>query len=205
MGQPLRKLAMRLVREVRWTAFAKKAVIYALSLAIPFSLENAADILDLNPGGTNNSLVSPIFLYQWAVTFGPRKPRAHFVRLVMIDKKTEPDAITSETSPCSQRDFVAQLLLTLAIANPAVILIDKYSPRDACGPTESAKLVTAMKEVSRNLPLVILTLDKSPVELQSNEANKLRVLRTKGAVVSFPTVDFGPAVNYGLRTLNADE
>src|SRR5271165_7019645 len=113
-------------RVASW-AFIKKAILYVLALAIPFSLENAADILGLNTGRSKSPLVSPVFLYQWAVTQGPRKPRAHFVRLVMIDPRTEPAAVTANED-CAKRDFVARLLQTVAAANPAVIVLDMYYP-----------------------------------------------------------------------------
>jgi len=183
---------------------SKKAPLYLLCLAVPFTLENAVDILEIHSSPKNN-LLMPVFVYQWIVTVGPRKPRAHFVRIAMIDRKTEPDEITSETSPCVQRDFMAKLLTTISSASPAVIAIDKFYPQDNCTPAQSQLLLSAVADISHRLPVVLLRLDSSEVDLQGRSRDKLEVVHNKKAVVSFPTLDFGSAVHYGLKTLNADE
>lgn len=183
-----------------------RLLLYAAFVALPLFLEHAPEIFDLGPGTQEHSILSaPIYLYQWIVTFGPRKPRAHFVRLVLIDRMTEPDKITSETSPCAQREFMARLLYALAAAQPAVIAIDKYYPPDSCTAEQSAGLVAALKSVSQRVPVVLLKNDEGPSGLESRDSEKLEVLEKKGAVVRFPTMDFGPNVTYGLKTLNADE
>jgi CHASE2 domain-containing sensor protein len=182
----------------------KKALLYALAVGVPFGLENAPKILNVNPGESSNPWVSTLVLYQWVVTVGPRKPRAHFVHIVMIDRRTEPDEVTSETSPCPQRDFMARLLRTLAAANPAVIAIDKYYGR-GCKPEESAALLDTMRDVSQTLPLVILRYDRSDLDLQGRDTGKLHVLNKRDAVVATKTMDVDIHVKYGLKTLNADE
>lgn len=202
----------RSFRERKWFNVPWKRVsisrllLYSAFVALPLFLEKAPEVFNLSPDGQESSILSaPVYLYQWIVTFGPRKPRAHFVRLVLIDRKTEPDDITSETSPCAQRTFMARLLPALAAAQPAVIGIDKYYPPDTCTAKQSAGLVSAVKDVAQKVPIVLLNDDAGPSELESSPPEKLKALEKKGAVVSFPTLDLSPNVTYGLKTLNADE
>jgi hypothetical protein len=182
----------------------KKAILYFLALAIPFALERAPDILRLQPGGTGNTLTSTVFLYQWIVTVGPRKPRAHFVQLIMIDPDTEPDELTDPNSPCQQRDFMARLLRVVAEANPAVIVVDKFFGV-SCTAEQTAQLLAAFRDVSNQVPVVLARFDQSPMLLPGRSEAKLHILENKGAVVAFPTLAIDANVKYGLQTLNADD
>src|SRR5215471_10842596 len=95
--------------------------IYLVCITVPFALDNAPEILSLDQKEANSGLLKPVYLYQWIVTAGPRKPRAHFVRVVLLDSSTDPSDVTSDTSPCAQRDFMARLITVLAASRPAVI------------------------------------------------------------------------------------
>src|SRR5258708_21372011 len=96
---------LHIYQELRAHVSPKKALLYFFSLAIPFSLENAVDILNLKPAPEDTLLV-PVFQYQWIVRSGPRNLKVRFVRLVLIDKEHEPDDVTSEDSPFAQRAFM---------------------------------------------------------------------------------------------------
>ncbi len=199
---------LQVARSVTSGLTLRNVLIYLVSLGIPFSLDHAdsiAEFFDLTPRCPESAVSSSVLLYQWVVTLGPRKPRAHFVRLILIDAHTEPQDITSETSPCAQRDFMASLLTTVALGDPAVIVIDKFYPPDNCTPDQSAKLMAAVDEVSGRLPLVLLRYKQSEAQLQAIDPEKLRVLHKKRAVVSYKTLAFGGDVKYGLKTLNLDE
>ena len=151
---PLKKL---------WSAFAsltvKDVVVYSLSLAIPFLLEHGPEILKSESALAPGPIFSLIFSYQRTVTAGPRKPRPHFVRLVMISKDTEPDEVTNDDNPCPQRPFIARLLRTLEKARPALIVIDKYYSAHRCSrddqDEDTLSLQRAVSEVSASVPIIL--------------------------------------------------
>jgi CHASE2 domain-containing sensor protein len=183
----------------------RTAIIYSLSVLIPFALDNSLEILNIDDQGTNRSLLKPIHLYQWIVTAGPRKPRPHFVRVILLDPSTDPVDVVSETSPCNQRDFMARLLTAVAAGQPSVIAIDKFYPTDTCTNDQTKDLVAAMRSVSARIPVIVLYRDLAAVDLQAASSEKTKVLEDKGAVVAFTGIDFGPNVFYSLKALNRDE
>jgi len=133
--------------------------IYVLAFSIPLGLENISETFKAKASESQGSWYSPLFTaafwYQRIVTMGPRKPRAHFVRLVTIS--TEKEGADLLSNACDERSFMAKLVEGVAAANPAVIVIDAEYDRDFCKKdmTSTNQLQRAIGEVSRNVPVVL--------------------------------------------------
>jgi CHASE2 domain-containing sensor protein len=74
-------------------------------------------------------LFSVAMHYQFLVTMGPRKPQPSHVFLVEINDTSG----VSSRNTCQERPFIGDLLRTLAVAAPRVVVIDKYFAMDSCG------------------------------------------------------------------------
>jgi len=104
------------------------------------------------------------FWYQALVQAGGRKPRDHFVRLVTLVRNREPEEIFQDI--CSQRLFMAKLILKLKISQSAVIVIDKFFPVHSCpDPMNEGNRLLGQALQDSDVPIVLGLRTSDPDEL----------------------------------------
>ena len=133
-------------------------------------------------------------LYQRLLTGGPRKPVQKFT--VLVDVNARDDAYYNSlannvANPCERRRALADLVDKIASASPAVIVLDKYFPLNACpkNSPQTIYLQTMIDKVSRTTPLVMgRSIDARTKQLIPS----LQVPRRPGAVVLEGLIEFAP-------------
>ncbi len=105
----------------------------------------------------------PSRLYQRIVTF-VRAPAVAQTVVVEIDPSREFEALSGQ-SRCKKRKFLAKLVDRIALAEPSVIVVDKFFPTDACEDEEPAsaldkeirriRLEPPQKGMERGTPVVV--------------------------------------------------
>lgn len=189
--------------------FLKKASLFTFlaSVLIPFGVEHFEDFFELGPSSHVIQRSLPGHrLYAWLSTLSPRKPRSHFVRLVVFRKGSVPDEAMTENSPCPQRAFTAKLLEGVARANPAVIVIDKrYSANIPCAAGETELLQTTLSWISSTIPVIVGDDARSAERLKNEDPVVVERLANQQALVAFPTLAFDNQVSHGVLLLDADE
>jgi hypothetical protein len=149
--------------------------------------------------------------YQRITMIGYRKPRPHFVRLVVIS----PPAVSNK---CEGREFMAALLRRLAVLCPSLIVIDidyssQFCAESSTDKQASADLKQAVADVSRTVPIVIGQWSDTQEELEDHrEKDLLRLLgeagirmKAKEMVLSSNLVAAnGSSVEYGLLRMDCD-
>lgn len=150
-------------------------------------------------------------LYQRFATAAHRKPRPHFVTLVVLSQASEPHDVLA--NPCKKREFASELLRRIAEAGPSMIVLDFWYPPDSCaGPQDTArtrKLQEAVKDVSTTTPIVVAIDSQTEHELQLRGDAQLPELKRAGFTsadqILSPAVHFdGKDVHYGLARFNCD-
>ncbi len=197
------KSALRPLRPSERTFTARNISILLASILIPMMIEYAPHFLEFGPK-SHSIWRSPVFLYQWLVTQGPRKPRSHFVRLVILRRTAAPDAALDEINVCPGRRFTAKLLDAVERANPAMIVIDKrFAASPVCADGETGDLVSTVERIARSVPVIIGYWDKSAAEAANQDHELNEKLKREDAVVLFPTLDLKGATQ-GLLQLDFD-
>jgi hypothetical protein len=117
-------------------------------------------------------------LYQRYATAEFRKPRTHYVRLILLSEKAVPNEVTANA--CERREYIATLLRRLATLAPAVIALDIEFRRDACNDNKNScemaeNLRKAVREVSQTIPIIM-----AQGEIAANETDQAGDLQVKG-------------------------
>ncbi len=185
----------------------RRLIYYLAIAALAFCLENAPEWLHLT-AETQNAWAAPgrLFeqVYQWQATLGPRKPRSHFVRLIILRAATEPDLLTEVSNRCPQREFFSLLLPAIAAASPALIVIDKdYSPSLACPETDH--LIRSAAGVSAATPIILSARSESELQASAEPEELRRTLERNSAVVKLPSLAFPNGVRQAIANLDIDD
>jgi hypothetical protein len=144
------------------------------------------------------------WVYQFQASLAPRKPRSHFVRLIIFRPKAEPREIVDPENRCAQREFFVKFLPRIAAANPALIVIDKtFLPELNCPAT--ADLVKTFQTVAATVPIVVAHADERPCDLPGADEAVSKRLTDEKALVLSPTLPFAsPNVYEGVARLEVD-
>jgi hypothetical protein len=143
-------------------------------------------------------------LYQWQSSLGPRKPRSHFVRLIVLRSRTEPPELVEESNRCPQREFFSRLLPAVAAVSPALIAIDKtFSPNLNCPETD--KLLKAAENTAGTVPLVVSATTLSAPNVKTEPEEFRAALEREKAVAEMPSLRFPAGVQYGIANLDIDD
>lgn len=132
-------------------------------------------------------------VYQGLLTGGPRKPVQKFTALVDVNDSTDTyyqSLAKNVTSPCERRRQLADLVDTIAGANPAVIVVDKFFSENAC-PKDSAQTIYLQKKidkVGRTTPLVM----GRTIDPQRQLFPSVKFLNRPGGLVLEGLIEFDP-------------
>jgi Predicted transmembrane sensor domain len=177
----------------------RTAGIFLISVTIPLLIEYAPHLLEFGPR-SHSIWRSPVYLYQWLVTLGPRKPRSHFVRLVVLRRGSAPDEALDETNLCPGRAFTAKLLQAIQRANPAMIVIDKrFAKSTECAGTATQDLVTTLEGVAASIPVVAGYWDRSADEIPNEAADVREKLKHEQALLLFASLTFKGVTQAALQ------
>ena len=133
-----------------------------------------------------SSLFTASGAYQRVVT-APRQPVVRHVAIVEINPKEDIRTI-SDQNVCAEREFLAQLLLRIEAARPALIVIDKAFGRDVC-PDDlkgTLDLIKAVKDIRGRHMSVVVGRDITIVKSAADGANSQKS-------VMAPSLSFGSA------------
>ena len=162
----------------------------------------------LSPG---RPISLPDRLYQWYATAGNRKPKPHFVQIVVLSPSQEPAEIFDDT--CKKREFVAALLDRIAPTSPSTAVLDFWYPTEFCnsgdGAQRSSKLQAAIQQASDRFPVVIGSSTHTERELELENDPDLPRLTKSGLTDRDQILDArytftGKNVSYGLVRINGD-
>jgi hypothetical protein len=186
---------------------------YLLLALVALSLESGDELLGfIGLGECNSATLEARMLYQRFATAGYRKPRPHFVRLVVLSKTSVPKEVLA--SPCRKREFVSTVLRRVASLSPALIVLDFSYSREVCRIGDDAdgttKLQDAIRDVSQHIPIVIGADSQTEHELRMNKDQDLPSLKEKGFTSRDQILDplkllfDANNVSYGLYRLDCD-
>ena len=106
----------------------RQAIAFGLACLLTWGLERWLDS-EVEENEQHNIVTQPIFgiatLYHHLVTAGPRKPKPSFAVLIELSRHTTPPGLDL-TNSCGQRQYLGELLKTLALAHPNVVVMDKF-------------------------------------------------------------------------------
>ncbi|MEO8346860.1 MAG: CHASE2 domain-containing protein [Betaproteobacteria bacterium] len=122
--------------------------------------------------------------YQRVVT-APRQPVVRHVSIVEIDPQKDIRTI-SDQNVCAEREFLAQLLLRIEAARPALIVVDKAFGRDVCpdDPKGTLDLIKAVQDIRGRHISVVVGRDITIVKAAADGANSQKSVIT-------PSLSFG--------------
>jgi hypothetical protein len=189
----------------------RAALIYAVSLLLTFALEHAAEVFFRGDQESHDKTAIETILtaatagYQRFLTLGYRQPRAHYVRLVMLDPRKEPNGLMWNL--CDKRVMYAKVIRRIVAAAPASIVIDATFGPDKCpeGDSRTADLVDAVQTaVAQDVPVAIglKALTTEEMELPKNEQTLSETELLAQPSLNFVTND--SRFDYGHVRLNAD-
>jgi CHASE2 domain-containing sensor protein len=132
----------------------------------------------------SESLITASGFYQRIIT-ARRNPIDRFTAIVEIDPKIDYPNV-NDSNVCAEREFLAHLLTRINIANPAMIVIDKYFGRDTCGPGDvgTKALLDVITKLRATRPIVVGSRTDT-LELQSGGK-----IQARSYIV--PQLPFGP-------------
>jgi hypothetical protein len=156
-------------RRAHWPAI----VLYCLGV-LSFSADFIVEEVTPDSGGgrVTRLILSSVFHYRTFARAGYRTPRAHFVRLVTLERgKEPPDVLPVPGNPeettrhiCDQRLLMAKLVDALRHAHAGVIVLDKYfTPLAECPDSDprTQALLAAVQDASRDIPVIVGADDNS--------------------------------------------
>ena len=200
------------VRPKLWTIL--KWGLYFFLVLFAVAIEHQDDIASLIGGGEcGKEMIKGGDFYQLFTTIGYRKPRPHYVKLVVLDPSVEPTEIF--TNACIKREFVASIITKVRTANPSLIVLDFRYPAEYCNDSDedkrrTAKLSDAIRDVlSSEIPIVVGEGSQVQRELELAHDPELTGLKDSGLsstdLVLDPNPNFDSAkVTFGLIRLNCD-
>jgi len=187
-------------------------ILYLLLVLLSVALEHEDEMLRLTGIGECDKVTFPgRTLYKRFATVGYRKPRPHFVRLVVLSPGTEPPEIFS--CACNKREFVAAVLRSLKAMSPSEIVLDFRYPPEYCNKgaeiAQTAKLVDAIRDLSKRVPIVLGEGSQLEREMEFGGNPDLSQLRKSGFSNEDQILDsrmsFGCRnVGFGLVRFNCD-
>ncbi|PWU10953.1 MAG: hypothetical protein C5B51_03505, partial [Terriglobia bacterium] len=193
-------------------------MLYVLAALGPFLVDHMTEVFG-EPA--LNRWYSPVLdwidpkqLYQRSLFGGAHGITPDFVSVVLIKPDKEPGTVTQQ-NVCTQRAFLARLLLQIAAAHPAVVAIDKSYGCTACTANDpgTVDLKKAIGEVSAQVPVVIGLSTEDPSAVAGADPNLAERLRAKGLEANdqilLPSLDLGgqavaQRVRYGLIRVDKD-
>jgi len=189
-------------------AEVKVIVLALLAIAVPFY---ATEIV-----GESKWRDLPVLCYldrdYWYRSFAPGGAHRSWIdqiRIVSIARNTEPDAALGEVR-CSHRDFMAALIGKIALADPQLIVLDKWYGLlhgGTCA-TETAKLRGAIQSASAKVPFVIAVGSYTRDEILGLCPDFSKHLEGEEMVLGeYEHFDEGAPpgrVNFGLARMNSD-
>jgi CHASE2 domain len=210
---------------MRRASICKRALwilgVYLFALLLPMGFDHFTELLHIRPYDYRDAWYHGIFKagfwYQWLVTASPRKPRLHYVRVVMLRPWKEPGEVMGQNlcGERGQRAFTASLLRKLEGAHPAIIVLDKWYAPSSCPPGDpgTGQLREAIAEVSRNIPIVLGLNADTESDIEKRSRQTLSRLKGKGfrsdQLLAVPRLRFEESnasgrISYGVVTLNYD-
>jgi hypothetical protein len=185
-------------------------IIFAL-IGVTLIPEFGSEILE-EAGVKSSRIWSPVFegafWYQLLVKAGNRSPRNKFVRIVELREHQGPDELFDNI--CKQRVLMAKLIHKLQIAEPSVIVIDKYFSPDSCRDEGPGNRMLKQVISNTKIPIVlgVHTLDSDDLKLLPDPLSPAEEERLKVAgLVEAQAMSFGNPrglIDYGLIRLNHD-
>jgi CHASE2 domain-containing sensor protein len=175
--------------------YAIVANLLSLAIACTCAWWIDSEIADNNQASVIAQRLFSIALgYEQIVSFGPRQPEPERVFLLEINNKTGVD----DRNVCEERQFLGEMLKSLALARPRVVVIDKFFPNRECG-AATGNLLAGMVRLCQSQATVIVG--------RSVDDDALR----NGSPIPFPldaAIDFRKAgatcVNEGVVNLDPD-
>jgi CHASE2 domain-containing sensor protein len=180
-----------------------QAVLYLLLAIAAVILETREELLSnthlkecSGPGPT-------AMLYQRYATAEFRKPRTHYVRLIVLSENNVPAEVWANA--CPRREYIATILRKLAALAPAAIALDFDFRRDACKDNcaMAEDLRQAVKEVSQTIPVIIAEREISVDEMSQKDAEELKAKGFSSRDLILPLHDRfdGEWLTFGLARL----
>lgn len=197
---------MRLKTTVRMAT-----VVVFFLIGVTLIPEFGSDLLEatgVKSSGILSRVFEGAFWYQLLVKAGNRTPRNKFVRIVELREHQGPDELFDNI--CKQRLLIAKLIQKLQIAEPSVIVIDKYFSPDSCRDPQDPGNRMLKKVISTTqTPLVlgVHTLDSDDLRLADPlSPAEERSLKQAGLVKAqaLPFDNPKGLIDYGLIRLNHD-
>ena len=141
---------------------------------------------------------------------GFRKPRSHYVRLVVLSPETMPkEAGDIFAIVCKKREYLAQLIRDIGVLEPSVIAIDLFPQAASCTGGEDKGLQDAIHDVSNSIPVVIANRTESLEDLIAHHDPEVEALRKAGVgdrdLALEPHLPLqGALLKYGVSRLSCD-
>jgi hypothetical protein len=185
-------------------------ILYIFIALVAVALESGGEFLTLLGISEGDDEIVPSMMYQRFATAGHRKPRPHFVRLIVMSQTYDPSVFANK---CEKREFEAALLRRAMDLSPAVIALDFwYSPQPCTAGEDAQKsntLKTAISEVSNHIPIVIGLGSHTKHEFEKAKDPDLPQLEKFGFSrkdqVMDDSLNFGDDnISYGLARLELD-
>jgi CHASE2 domain-containing sensor protein len=199
----------------RGRGWGLRLLIFLLALFVPV-VEHAEELVERGICGTRPGL--EMFLSRTGVAYlrvaaaGYRKPRSHWVTLVVLKKGSDPEDVLSNI--CKQRLYLAKLLATIQIAKPSLIVVDKYFAGLSCTDESANEALRAAFSAS-SVPMIVglhtetrqdfeKDLDGVLTEPQKKAFDAACLYLTPALSLDEPGVQTPTPVRYGLLRMNED-
>ena len=206
-----------LLRAVWHFLKSPRAILYLAIALLSASLDMREELLfKVGLGECERIDVAISILYRRYTTLysrlesGFRKPRSHYVRLVVLAPETTPkDSADIFAIVCKKREYLAGVIRDLGALQPAVIAMDLFPQAVACGGQEDSDLQDAIRDVSATIPIVIAKRTESMEELIEHHDPELEALRKAGIgdrdLALEPHLPLqGALLKYGISRLSCD-
>jgi hypothetical protein len=203
-----------LLGSVNWQKLRGPAkwVIYVGIALIAVALESGGEFLrSIGISAPNNEEIAPSMVYQRFATVGYRKPRSHFVTIVVMSPTYDPQDVFGDI--CEKREFEAALLQKVMEFSPSVAVLDFWYSPQSCKIGEDAQRSSALKraisEASNRFPVVVGLSSHTTHQFEIAKDPDLPGLKKLGFTHKDQVLDenarFGDDnVGYGLARLELD-
>jgi hypothetical protein len=209
-----KQLWKKLLGSVNWQRLRGPAkwIIYVGIALIAVALEGGGEFLrSIGISEPNNDEIAPSMVYQRFATVGYRKPRSHFVSIVVMSQTYDPQDVFGDI--CQKREFEAALLHKVMELSPSVVVLDFWYFPQSCKTGEDAQRSSALKraisEASNRFPVVVGLSSHTKHQFEIAKDPDLPGLEKSGFTRKDQVLDenarFGDDnIGYGLARLDLD-
>jgi len=180
-----------------------RLLFYIMILAFTFALERSGKTAEEEGGGSLSQAAR--VMYQRVTTFGYRKPKARFTRLVLLsnspDSQDDPPDVAQ--NGCTRRLYLSRLIRAVGSQSPSVIVLDFYLT--ALCPAEDGALLDAISSVAKTVPVVLGQSSETIATLrQKGQGTIGKNIQEEDLVPELPSIAGRPEATWALVTLLED-